>query len=249
MKWLLSTKVVSVVNLQNERPLTLHRLYKVNNLSFFIINYSSRSYLLLLLFTMSSVQLTSLPLISELNILPDHEFLTVVNTLFETAPPLAQRLLARRPYTSYEQLISTAEDIILPASSSTSSASSPLNDEEILQVVNAHPRIGAPVASLSALSQREQSGGHALNTNTNAETEAVALAKTLEQLAELNAAYEAKYGFRFIVFVNGRSRAEIVPILKDRLDHGERDKEIRIALEAMLAIARDRLTKIQHAKL
>ncbi|KAI8049705.1 Oxo-4-hydroxy-4-carboxy-5-ureidoimidazoline decarboxylase [Syncephalis plumigaleata] len=198
---------------------------------------------------MSSVQLPTLPLINELNILPDHEFLTAINTLFETAPPLAQRLLARRPYTSYEQLISTAEDIVLPgiASSNTDDDASVLGDEEILQVVNAHPRIGAPAASLSTLSQREQGGSHIANANT--ETESVALARTLERLAELNAAYEAKYGFRFIVFVNGRSRAEIVPVLEDRLHHGERDKEIRIALEAMIAIARDRLNKIQLAKL
>ncbi|RKP28093.1 Oxo-4-hydroxy-4-carboxy-5-ureidoimidazoline decarboxylase, partial [Syncephalis pseudoplumigaleata] len=185
--------------------------------------------------------LPALPLISELNTLPDAQFLAAVNLLFETAPPLAQRLLARRPYTSYEELISVAEAIVLDDSRADSGHATALTDEEVLQVVNAHPRIGAPATALSTLSQREQGGGG----GRTGDADPVALAKTLEQLAELNAAYEAKYGFRFIVFVNGRSRAEIVPVLEERLAHGRRDEEIRTALEAMIAIARDRLNKMQ----
>ncbi|KAI9595928.1 Oxo-4-hydroxy-4-carboxy-5-ureidoimidazoline decarboxylase [Syncephalis fuscata] len=184
----------------------------------------------------SSTAQPSLPPINDLNALPDEQFLAVVNVLFETAPPLAQRLLIRRPYTSYESLISTAETILLAA----------LTEQEVVEVINAHPRIGAPTASLSALSKVEQGGGQ---SGGSAATTAVPLAETLARLAELNTAYEAKYGFCFMVFVNGRSRAEIVPVLEDRLAHGHREQEIRTALEAMIAIARDRLTKLQISKL
>ena len=39
----------------------------------------------------------------------------------------------------------------------------------------------------------------------------------LAELAELNKTYEEKFGFRFVVFVNRRPRAEILPVLRERL--------------------------------
>jgi 2-oxo-4-hydroxy-4-carboxy--5-ureidoimidazoline (OHCU) decarboxylase len=63
--------------------------------------------------------------------------------------------------------------------------------------------------------------------------------QVLAELAELNRAYEDKFGFRFIVFVNRRSRAELVPVLRERLVH-TRDEELDIALHELVAIARDR---------
>ena len=47
----------------------------------------------------------------------------------------------------------------------------------------------------------------------------------LAELAELNRAYEEKFGFRFIVFVNRRSRAELVPVLRERLQR-TREEEL-----------------------
>jgi 2-oxo-4-hydroxy-4-carboxy--5-ureidoimidazoline (OHCU) decarboxylase len=61
----------------------------------------------------------------------------------------------------------------------------------------------------------------------------------LGQLAELNHAYEEKFGFRFIVFVNRRSRAELVPVLRERLER-TREEELDTALHELVAIARDR---------
>jgi 2-oxo-4-hydroxy-4-carboxy-5-ureidoimidazoline decarboxylase len=61
----------------------------------------------------------------------------------------------------------------------------------------------------------------------------------LAELADLNRAYEEKFGFRFIVFVNRRSRAELVPVLRERLEH-TRDEEMNTALHELVAIARDR---------
>ena len=58
----------------------------------------------------------------------------------------------------------------------------------------------------------------------------------------LNAAYEAQFGFRFCVFVNGRSRPELVPVLEAALT-ADRGAEIRRALHDVVAIARDRFGK------
>ena len=99
-------------------------------------------------------------------------------------------------------------------------------EDEQLELIDAHPRLGAPPATVSALSHVEQ--GYDRDT-----TEAIA------ELERLNVEYEARFGFRFCVFVDGRSRPELVPVLEAAL-HAERDAEIRRALGDVVAIARDR---------
>ncbi|CAO3591133.1 unnamed protein product [Absidia cylindrospora] len=55
----------------------------------------------------------SIPSIEHLNRESPHVFIETVNTLFETAPPLANRLLAARPYKSYFELIDHANQSVL----------------------------------------------------------------------------------------------------------------------------------------
>jgi 2-oxo-4-hydroxy-4-carboxy--5-ureidoimidazoline (OHCU) decarboxylase len=95
-----------------------------------------------------------------------------------------------------------------------------------IALLNSHPRIGAPADSLSGPSLREQSG------HTDVET--------LAELGRLNDAYEAHFGFRFVVFVNGRLNSMILPVLRRRLQHS-RDDELATAIEEYLAITRLRL--------
>ena len=82
-----------------------------------------------------------------------------------------------------------------------------------------HPRIGEP--------SEEQRG---------AELE------VLEELARLNEEYERRFGFEFVVFVNGRTRAELLPVLRERLGR-RREEELETGLRALCAIARDRWTR------
>ena len=58
-------------------------------------------------------------------------------------------------------------------------------------------------------------------------------------VAELNEAYEQRFGFRFVVFVNKRAKAEIVNVLRRRLGNN-REQELRSGLRDMFLIARDR---------
>ncbi len=99
-----------------------------------------------------------------------------------------------------------------------------LSEHEKLQALDAHPAIGAR-AGLSARSAAEQ------GTDDDP--------ATLAELAELNRRYEERFGFRFVVFVNRRPKAEIVPVLRERLERS-RDEELDTALEELVAIARDR---------
>jgi 2-oxo-4-hydroxy-4-carboxy--5-ureidoimidazoline (OHCU) decarboxylase len=66
--------------------------------------------------------------------------------------------------------------------------------------------------------------------------------KTLAELERLNREYEQRFGFRFVVFVNRRPKAEIVPVLRERLGR-TREQELDTALEELVAIARDRAAR------
>ena len=96
--------------------------------------------------------------------------------------------------------------------------------EEKREILDAHPAIGQRTG-LSRRSAAEQGGD--------------ADPAVLEELARLNADYEARHGFRFVVFVDRRPKAEILEILRDRIDN-ETDAELETALDELVAIARDR---------
>jgi 2-oxo-4-hydroxy-4-carboxy-5-ureidoimidazoline decarboxylase len=149
---------------------------------------------------------------------PDAAFRGEMAALFEDAPQFIDRLVAARPFGSWDALFAAAERIARE-----------MPEDEQLELINAHPRLGAPPATVSQHSFREQ--GYDRET-----TEAIA------DLELLNAAYEARHGFRFCVFVDGRSRPELVPVLEAAIG-ADRDDEIRRALHDVVAIARDRATK------
>ena len=100
---------------------------------------------------------------------------------------------------------------------------SELSDDEKKEVLDAHPPIGA--TSTSERSRREQ------GTDDDP--------AVLAELATLNGEYEARFGFRFVVFVNRRPKSEILDILRARLER-DRDEELRTATAELVAIARDR---------
>ena len=62
------------------------------------------------------------------------------------------------------------------------------------------------------------------------------------ELERLNVEYEAGFGFRYVIFVAGRPRSAIVPLLQAALA-AEPDAERRRALRDVVAIARDRAIK------
>jgi 2-oxo-4-hydroxy-4-carboxy-5-ureidoimidazoline decarboxylase len=137
-----------------------------------------------------------------------------LDTIFERAPSLAEHIRGDDPAT----IIASARSLIAR-----------LSEQERIGVLNAHPRIGADPASLSELSRREQGGAGEL--------------ATLRDLATMNEEYERKFGFRFVVFVAGRSKSEIVPVFRERL-RGTRAEELATGIDEFLAIARDRLERV-----
>ena len=102
-----------------------------------------------------------------------------------------------------------------------------MSEEEKLEALDAHPAIGA--RRLSARSAAEQ-GSDADPT-------------ILSELAYLNRVYEEKFGFRFVVFVHGRSKREILEVLRERIARTPED-ELDTGCRELVAIARDRWTGV-----
>ena len=99
-----------------------------------------------------------------------------------------------------------------------------LTDAEKLEALAAHPAIG-------------QRGG--LSAQSAAEQGDEADPEVLDELARLNEEYEERFGFRFVVFVNRRPKAEILEVLRGRIGR-PREDELDTAVGELVAIAEDR---------
>jgi 2-oxo-4-hydroxy-4-carboxy-5-ureidoimidazoline decarboxylase len=165
------------------------------------------------------------PDVATLDTLPAEDAAAALGPLFEAAPAFLRRLVAARPFGTETELFARAEMLALA-----------LPEPEAIELVNAHPRLGAPPDAVSALSFREQGYDRAT---------AAASASLAERLATLNDAYERRFGFRYCVFVAGRPRQVLIPEWEARLEGGERDEELRRALRDVVAIARDRYRRLR----
>ena len=94
-----------------------------------------------------------------------------------------------------------------------------LDEREQAAALATHPRIGEP--------SPEQHGGEPA---------------IVTELAYLNQVYEEKFGFRFVVFVAGRPRAELLGVLRERLER-TREEELETGIRELVAIAKDRWLK------
>ncbi len=134
-----------------------------------------------------------------------------------TADELAELFEGR---TRFVELLAGREDPL----GSAAAVIEELTDAEKREVLDAHPAIGQK-AGLSARSAAEQ--------GIDADPDLLA------ELARLNAEYESRHGFRFVVFVNRRPKAEILEVLRSRIDNPT-DEELETALRELVAIAGDR---------
>jgi len=147
-------------------------------------------------------------------------FVDAVGPLFEDAPGFLYRLASARPFASADALFERAREIAhaMP---------------EALQVelVDAHPRLGAAMAGMSAMSRDEQTaGGRAPSPEED---------RVAAELDRLNREYEGRFGFRYCVFVAGRARSALLPEMAAALGR-DRAAELQRAIDAVVDIAADR---------
>jgi 2-oxo-4-hydroxy-4-carboxy--5-ureidoimidazoline (OHCU) decarboxylase len=158
-------------------------------------------------------------------------FAATMAPLFEGAPRFLGRLAMARPFGSLESLFERARAI---------AHAMPIAEQ--LELIDAHPRLGAPPASVSAMSFVEQGFDQeaADRAAHDAETERARVAAALDRL---NNAYESRFGFRYCVFVAGRPRAELLPGFEAALE-ADRLAEMSRAINAVIDIATDRAAKL-----
>jgi 2-oxo-4-hydroxy-4-carboxy--5-ureidoimidazoline (OHCU) decarboxylase len=162
--------------------------------------------------------------IEELDAADVDTFVAELSPLFEGAPRFLRRLAAARPFETEDELFAAARV-----------TAREMPEEEQIELLDAHPRIGADPATVSDLSRREQG----FDAPADDEQAWVGL-----ELQALNEAYESHFGFRFVVFVAGRPRAEIIPILERAL-HADRDEELRRGLDDVVFIASERMERLR----
>jgi 2-oxo-4-hydroxy-4-carboxy--5-ureidoimidazoline (OHCU) decarboxylase len=102
-----------------------------------------------------------------------------------------------------------------------------LSEDEKIEALDAHPAIG----------------GRDLSTRSAEEQGSDADPAVLSELAYLNQVYQEKFGFRFVVFVAGRPKREILEVVRERIGNA-RDAELETGCRELVAIARDRWTRI-----
>jgi len=102
-----------------------------------------------------------------------------------------------------------------------------MSEEEKVEALAAHPAIGQ-TSGLSARSAAEQ----------GSESDPCLLV----DLTALNRQYEQRFGFRFVVFVDGRPKSEILGVLRERIARS-REEELDTGCRELVAIARDRWTR------
>ena len=140
----------------------------------------------------------------------------------------ARRMVAARPFADAGALLATADTVWWA-----------LGEADWLEAFRSHPRIGEKKAE-AGQSSRERAWSAGEQAGMSAAAEA-----TQQALASGNRAYEARFGFIYIVCATGRTADEMLAILRRRLSNdpatelriaaGEQSKITRIRLEKLLA--------------
>ena len=136
----------------------------------------------------------------------------------------AAEMVARRPFPDPAGLSAAADEVW-----------SRMQESDWMEAFSCHPRIGERTVPHATSQSAEWSRQEQSSTTT-------AKGELLAQLAELNSAYEGRFGFTYIVCATGKTTDEMLAILKQRLAN-DRETELREAAEQQRQIMQIRLRK------
>ncbi len=138
----------------------------------------------------------------------------------------AEAMVSRRPYSNLQTLLTTANDIWWS-----------VQPPDWLEAFHSHPKIGGKKAAASVSEQSSQwSGQEQAGVSSATQT-------TIDALATLNEAYDQKFGFIFIICATGKSSAEMLAALQERLEN-DPATELPIAAAEQGKITHLRLKKL-----
>ncbi|MCU6434869.1 2-oxo-4-hydroxy-4-carboxy-5-ureidoimidazoline decarboxylase [Undibacterium sp. Jales W-56] len=160
--------------------------------------------------------------IQAINQLSQAQFVQLLGGIFEHSPWVAERAFARHPFARVQDLHKAMADAVLEA---------PLAMQ--LALIRAHPELAGKAAvrgELTAESTREQSAAGLSECS----------AEEFATLQQLNADYNAKFGFPFVIAVRGHDRHSIIAHFSRRLASTQA-VEIQECLEQIIKIGGFRL--------
>ena len=138
----------------------------------------------------------------------------------------ADALVRKRPFSSLSEIQECGAQLFLE-----------LGAERWLEAFRGHPRIGdvnslrERYSSTRSVAENEQGGMQGASEDT------------IQKLARLNAEYENRFGFLFIVFATGKTAEQMLAILETRV-RNTREEELRNA-----AAEQNKITKLRMEKL
>jgi OHCU decarboxylase len=136
-----------------------------------------------------------------LNTLPVDKFTSVLGTIFEHSPWVAERAATARPFSSRLELLDAMRAVV---------AAAPI--EEQLGLIRAHPQLGA--RGRKRLELTEASAHEQRRAGLDACTD-----QEFAQLLLLNTAYVEKFAFPFILAVRGHDPDSILAAMSNRLNN------------------------------
>ena len=141
----------------------------------------------------------------------------------------ARAVASRRPFGSTDDLMGVADEVWWS-----------VGESDWLEAFSRHPKIG----------ERKAAGGQTLEERAWSAGEQSGMGEAddaaREELARLNQVYAEKFGYIFIVCATGRTAAEMLALLRARLNN-DAETEIKVAAEEQRRITRLRLQKLLEA--
>jgi len=146
------------------------------------------------------------------------------------APAWARQVAAGRPYRSLDGVLAASDDAVTA-----------MTDADLAGALAGHPRIGehgrgpaSPDSRAASWSSQEQAGMRTADQQTS------------QAMAELNQAYEDRFGHIYLVCAAGRSAAELLGLLRGRLGNDDAT-ERRVVRGELAQINRLRLARLLAA--
>ena len=161
---------------------------------------------------------TTRPSAAQVGELDQDQFVELFGAVFEHTPSIAAAAWHRRPFADVAEL-----------HAAMCAAMDELTPDAQLALLQAHPVLGSrrPMAEMS-VDEQHSAGLDRIESTAS------------DRLAELNAAYQERFGFPFILAVRGRDPLEIVAALHERMLNPA-EEERATALAQVKEIARLRL--------
>ena len=159
--------------------------------------------------------------IAAVNAMERADFVSRFGAIYEKSPWVAEGAWKQRPFADCTALENALAEVVRQASHA-----------QQLELLHHHPRLGTRLA-LSGYSRSEQAGAGLLDAS----------AAERAELAQLNGAYEAKFGFPFILAVRNASSRSILDSCRMRINHDEKS-EFDESLRQVFKIARFRLSDL-----